>query len=245
MTPLLDTHCHIDAYTDPRHILDDARQASVDVIAVTESPDGYRRLNTRLGKSTTATVALGLHPASRAAAAPGQLERFLRMLPSAAWLGEVGLDFQAGTDRREKARQLRVFDAILEHPLARALPMTVHSRGAAKEVIERVSQAGNRAILHWYSGPLRNIDEALAGGLSFSINPAMLNSAKGAALLDALPPNRVLLETDGPYCLIQRRPCVPTDITAIARALARRWSLTEDQTRHQLQSNAAALRLRA
>lgn len=78
---LVDTHCHLDAYGDPRSVLSDAIRAGVSVVAVTEDPGAYRRLRTRLGPASGVEVALGLHPLGRDALRPGQSDRFLRMLP--------------------------------------------------------------------------------------------------------------------------------------------------------------------
>jgi TatD DNase family protein len=240
---LLDTHCHVDAYDDPRQTLAAAAAAGVDVVAVTESPEGYRRLRTRLGNRTGVAVALGLHPASAAAAAPGQLDRFFRMLPGADWVGEVGLDFAPGTSRTERVRQTSLFQAVLDHDLTHGRPMTVHSRGASKETVARLAQARRKAVLHWYSGPLAVADEAVAAGLWFSVNPAMARSQKGLALIPRLPHNRVLCETDGPYCTVESRPSVPADVAIVVEALARIWGATLDDARAQLGSNASALTL--
>lgn len=235
--PLLDSHCHVDAYPDPRAVLAEAASAGVEVVAVTETPDAYRRFRTRVGKTAGVSVALGLHPASRAAAAPGQLERFLRMLPDAPWIGEVGLDFPPGTGSRERTRQTRAFAAILEHGLARAKPMTVHSRGAAKEVVGLLTQARQRAVLHWYSGGLTTADDALAAGMWFSVNPSMVRSTKGRAVIERLPRSRVLCETDGPYCAVNGVAARPVDVGSVARALGTAWSMSEADAVAILASN--------
>lgn len=240
MTRLLDTHCHLDAYPDPRAVLAGAKAASVDVVAVTEHPDGYRRLRTRLGATAGVTVALGLHPASRPAAAPGQLERFLRMLPAADWIGEVGLDFTADTSRRDRLRQIAAFQAVIDHQSRAPKPMTVHSRGAADDVVTRLTMAPVRAVLHWFSGPPAAADEALAGGLWFSVNPSMTKSVKGRHLIARLPPDRVLCETDGPYCATGGWPAVPADIRGVARYLADVWQASETDAALQLAHNARA-----
>jgi TatD DNase family protein len=240
VTGLLDTHCHLDAYPDPRRVLAEAHAASVDVIAVSETPEAYRRLRTRLGRTDGVTVALGLHPASAAAASPGQLERFLRMLPDAPWIGEVGLDFRPGVDRREKVRQSSAFQSLLDHNLSRTKPMTVHSRGAAQETVRRLAEQQGRAVLHWYSGPSSTVDDALAAGLWFSVNTSMIRTAKGRALIARLPPQRVLCETDGPYCRTGVRPAEPGDVRTIARFLADAWSATEADSVRTLVANAAA-----
>lgn len=216
----------------------EADAAAVDVVAVSETPEAYRRFRTRLGRAPGVSVALGLHPASRSAAAPGQLERFLRMLPNAPWIGEVGLDFTPGTDRRERSRQMHAFAAVLDHRLSQAKPMTVHSRGAAKETVDLLAQAGQRALLHWYSGDLATADDALAAGLWFSVNPSMTRSVKGRSLISHLPRHRVLCETDGPYCTKGGRPARPADVPELTKALGEAWSCSAAEARSLLSANA-------
>lgn len=232
---LIDTHCHIDAYDDPKMILDAARAAAVHVVAVTEDPGSYRTLRTRLGRREGVEVALGLHPLRASQTGPHDLARFLRLLPQAPWVGEVGLDFsRAGVPTR---RQLRVFDALLADPHIKQRPVTVHSRGAESETVSRLAQAGVTAILHWYTGSLDVAEDALAAGLWFSVNPAMTRSQKGEALLQRLPADRVLLETDGPYARHGNRAASPADLNAVLMRLARVWNTSIDLARTTLLIN--------
>lgn len=240
-TVLTDTHCHIDAYDNPLAVLDDARAAGVHVIAVTEDPGKYRLLRTRLGRRDGVDVALGFHPLRAGAASPHDLARFLRLLPQATWIGEIGLDFsRAGSATRKQ--QLRVFEAILADPQLRTRPVTVHSRGAERETIARLAQAHVPAILHWYTGPLTAVDDALNAGLWFSINPAMVRSKKAVPLLQQLPPERVLLETDGPFARSGSRSAVPADLLGTLDHLARLWAVTTGEARNTVTDNEHRLR---
>jgi TatD DNase family protein len=62
--------------------------------------------------------------------------------------------------------------------------------------------------------------------MHFSVNPAMLRSRTGAQLLAAVPPDRVLVETDGPYVKLGSRLARPDDVPGVVRSLAERWNLT-------------------
>ncbi len=116
-----------------------------------------------------------------------------------------------------------VFETILSLPAIRRKILTVHSRRAERETIERLIEARACAILHWYSGPLREIDRALSAGFYFSVNRPMLRSERGRRILAALPPDRVLTETDAPFARVERRPSRPADIVALTSELARYW----------------------
>jgi TatD DNase family protein len=239
MTSLLDTHCHIDAYPDSRAVLRAATAADVTVVAVTEDPGTYRRFKTRLGRVEGVSVALGLHPASKSSAAPGQLQRFFRMLPQAEWIGEIGLDYSSNTDMRTRRAQYSTLAAIVDHDLARSKPMTLHSRGAAADVISVLEGSSCRAVLHWFTGTAKQAERAVEAGLWFSINSAMLRAKSGMRVFRAVPIDRILLETDGPFCTHRGRPSEPADLREIVDDLAGLLGMSSDLAIRQIASNTA------
>lgn len=233
---LLDTHCHVAAYTDPVAILRKADAAGISIIAVTEDPDEYRRLRTRLGRREHVDVALGLHPLRAASFSPNDLARFFRLVPQTSWIGEVGLDYSRAGVATAKA-QRRIFDVVLAEAQPGRHSLTVHSRGAEKDVIRLLSDSGLLAILHWYSGPLSLVDDALQAGLYFSINIAMIRSQKFPGLLRAVPRERLLLETDGPYAKDRGHPAQPDQLQSVALALAHAWGTDLDESMRVLIAN--------
>ena len=134
-----------------------------------------------------------------------------------------------------------MFDRLLAQPNLRHKVVTVHSRGAESAVVERLRAAGVVAILHWYTGPARLIAEALNAGLYFSINPAMLRTEKGKALIAALPHDRALTESDGPFAKAHGHQAAPADMTTLASELARTWGMQPDEACDQIYGNMARL----
>ncbi|MFI6803396.1 TatD family hydrolase [Streptosporangium canum] len=97
---LVDTHCHLAEYDAALSILDRAKDANVHIVAVTEDPGQYRIMRTKLGQRQGVTCAIGMHPLRAHTFTSADIARFLRLLPQAAWAGEIGLDFSpAGRDR--------------------------------------------------------------------------------------------------------------------------------------------------
>lgn len=241
--PLLDTHCHVSQYANPTEVVQQAEASNVAIVAMTEDPEEYRRLRTRLGGRGNVKVALGLHPLRAATFTQNDFARFFRLLPDAHWLGEVGLDFsRAGI--ASKRQQLKAFDVILSEAQPGQHPMSVHSRGAEAEVIRLLSQSGLPAVLHWYTGPIGLIDEALAAGLYFSINAAMTRSKKFPSLVRAVPIERVLLETDGPYAKTSRGPARPGDLSDVARDIGHAWELAPEAVVSNLVDNQRRFAMR-
>lgn len=54
-------------------------------------------------------------------------------------------------------------------------------------------------IFHWYSGELSLVPDILDAGYYFSINEAMVSTLKGKNIIDNLPSDRMLTETDSPF----------------------------------------------
>ncbi|MFF1255153.1 TatD family hydrolase [Pseudarthrobacter sp. NPDC058329] len=233
---LLDTHCHVSAYDDPVAVLGAAEQAGIAVVAITEDPDEYRRLKTRLGRREYVDVAIGLHPLRATTFGPNELARFFRLLPQSTWIGEVGLDFSRAGAGTARAQQ-KVFDIVLAEASRGHHPLSVHSRGAEKEVIRKLADAEAPAVLHWYTGPLTLVNEAVASGLYFSFNIAMTRSRKFPSLIQAVPRDRVLLETDGPFAKVQGRAAHPHELNDVATALAQAWGMNLGETTRTIIAN--------
>ena len=232
---LIDTHCHVDAYPDPASILASAASAGVEVIAVTNSPDAYNRLATLLPRSGPARPALGLHPSRR----PARHGRRAAVQPDGS---------ESRVDRRDRPRLLtrrprqppraarRLRSAGRPPPAPRPPGDRAHQGGRAGGR-PRLASAGTRAVLHWYTGPPSVADDALAAGLSFSVNPAMAASAKGRGLLSRLPHDRVLLETDGPYARVAGSPCSPDGLPGLIETIARLWQAAPEYVHETITGN--------
>lgn len=238
MTSYVDTHCHLDLFPDPTVTLDGAPDTVV--VAVSELPSRYRLLAARFRRDRRVRVALGLHPLRAGAAGPLEESQLVRQLQKAEYVGEVGLDFSKH-GRESKDAQLRVFDRLLAEPALKHKVITVHSRGAERVTIDRLSDAGVVAILHWYTGSPTLVEHALAEGLYFSVNPAMLRTEKGRRTIAALPRDRVLTESDGPFAKMAGRTAGPGDMPSVIVDLARRWDTDPNDARSVVHSNLSAL----
>lgn len=238
MSLYVDTHCHLDLFPSPRQALDEAQETIV--VVATELPSRYQLLAARFRGDRRVRVALGLHPLRAATAGPLEVGQLIRRLATADYVGEVGLDFSPH-GKNTKTAQLRVFDRLLAEPTLGQKVVTVHSRGAEAAVIERLRAAGVVAILHWYTGPLSLIGDALAAGLFFSVNPAMLRTEKGLKTIAALPRERVLTESDGPFAKLRGRSAGPADMRWLVSELARIWSIGPDDARLQIYNNLVGL----
>lgn len=96
-------------------------------------------------------------------------------------------------------------------------------------------------ILHWFSGSRRELERASALGCWFSVGPAMIRSQRGRDLLGAMPRERVLTETDGPFAAGKEGPLRPGEVTDAIMTCARIWGIASDEAAAAIAGNLRAL----
>ena len=71
-------------------------------------------------------------------------------------------------------------------------------------------------ILHWFTGSVKDAQKAIKLGCWFSINPQMCLTATGKNIINCIPIDRVLPETDGPFTRKDGREYMPWDMTVVS-----------------------------
>ena len=217
---LHDTHFHLDLFNDPGNIIAQIESEKIYTIAVTNVPEVFIHTQHLVKDSKFIKPALGLHP-ELAYQYKNQLSLFHDLLKDTRYIGEVGLDnYKKSKD--DFSDQKKVFEKIISacNDTGNKI-LTVHSRRAEKEVISIIGKSfSGKAILHWYSGGLKEIDHALVNGFYFSINYAMTQSENGRKIIDHIPIERILLETDGPFIKVNHQPSTPLVTNLILREIA-------------------------
>ena len=222
---MLDAHCHIDLYADPTQTALDAERAGIFTVLVTNLPSAFEAVYPHVRPFKKIRIALGLHPLNADLHTQKERDLFKRLVTKTSFIGEVGLDFSAQGYRTRDA-QIASFRFALQCLNHTPRFITVHSRRAETAVLDVVRQEyGRPIVLHWYTGTNKALDLALQAGHSFSINPAMLQSRRGKAIIGRLPPERVLTESDGPFVRIGSRIVVPSDVERVEEALAELWKI--------------------
>ena len=223
---LVDTHCHVDLYPDPDTIVAEIEAARVYTVALTNTPSVFPMTEALVAGKRYLRPALGLHPELVHERAR-ELPLFESYLPRTRYVGEVGLDYTTN-DKANQAMQRKVFGRILElcHG-AGGKVLTVHSRRAAHDVVAAVSHDFNgKLILHWYSGSLKVLKQAVDKGCYVSVNLAMTRSSKGRRLLHEIPLECLLTESDGPFIQLNQAAMSPVHMDSVIQGIADELSLT-------------------
>lgn len=195
---LYDAHVHLDFMTNAREVALDAQRRGLTLFANTVSPHGYIHTSELVGDLDNVHVGLGQHPWW---VEDADLDLFDALLPSTAWVGEVGLDFSPR--RLHHRRQVEVFDHIVRS-CARlgAKTLSIHSVRAADAVLDTLEQTrcidSCTCVFHWFSGSTECLWRAIRAGCWFSVNEAQASTRRAKEQLRLIPADKLLYETDLP-----------------------------------------------
>lgn len=203
---MIDFHSHLDLYPDPHLVIREVDKLKMHVLSVTTTPSAWKGTSALVPSGSRIITALGLHP-QIAHERSGELALFDLYLPETMYVGEIGLD---GSPELKKHwdTQLMVFNHILAAcQTAGGRIMSIHCRRATSSVLDCLAEFPDAGVpvLHWFSGSKRELRRAIDLGCWFSIGPTMLKSAKARSLVQEMPKNRVLTETDGPLLKSEER----------------------------------------
>ncbi|WP_026726153.1 Qat anti-phage system TatD family nuclease QatD [Flavobacterium sasangense] len=217
---IIDAHCHIDLYPNPRKVLQDCVKADITVLAMTNLPSHFEKGYAYFQSLKKIRLALGMHPLM-ADSHKDEFGLFLKNIDKTSYIGEVGLDFsKAGIYTKDI--QIDTFSKILKEVSGQKKILSIHSRKAEKEVLELLTNNNiHSAVFHWYSGGLNLIEAILEAGYFFSINPAMVKSVSGRKIISKIPLTRILTESDGPFIEIENRIIEPKDLKIVNEFLAK------------------------
>ena len=205
MVRLVDTHAHLcdGAFAgDLPAVLDRARAVGVRGIVSVGEDLADARTNLELADAHPHFVwpAAGLFPTNLDWHAAQQVMDFMRT-HSDRWLavGEVGLDRWKVKDEVGRGVQREIFVGFIELARELDLPLNVHSRSAGKHAIQLLlAEGAERVQLHAFDGKAASALPAAEAGFYFSVPPSIVRSPQKQKLINRLPLELLLLETDSP-----------------------------------------------
>jgi TatD DNase family protein len=211
-----DTHCHLaDGRFDGDRsaVLARAAEAGVQAIVVVAADPAAWVATARVcggaeaGPLPALHPAYGLHPHQAGLGGPKTWQALATQLRSpsapAVALGEIGLDHHHGLSAPEDQR--RAFERQLQLAEELDLPVILHEREAAEEVMDILRATGlprRGGVWHCFSGGPDLAEQAVALGLHLGFGGLVTFSRGTEAVREAArvcPGERLLLETDAPY----------------------------------------------
>lgn len=207
---IFDTHAH---YDDDRFAPDRGellsgmnRNGIGRIINVGASFEGCKNSLTLAQEHDFIYAALGVHPSDIADLTEESCEWIRQHLsePKVVAVGEIGLDYYWDKEPEVQARQREWFRYQLQLAKESALPVSIHSREAAADTMEIMKEAaadGIPGVIHCYSYSKEQALEYIDMGYYIGVGGVVTfkNARKLKETVEAIPLERILLETDCPY----------------------------------------------
>lgn len=157
-------------------------------------------------------------------------------------IGEVGLDHY-WVPPELWARQEELFRRLIRLAMAADKALIIHTRKAERRAFEVLQEEGaTRVVWHCFSSKVKLGRQIAAHGHWLSI-PANVRKAQNfQRLVETLPRDKVLLETDCPYLGPERgERNEPATVVGTAAFVAERWGEPLDAVQARLADNYAAV----
>ena len=209
MMELIDSHAHLDGekFADDRAAVVERALAAgvVKIITMGDSLESSARSVALTEEFESVYAAVGIHPEEvqpMTAATDDQLAAWAAQEKVVA-IGEIGLDYYWEKDEEKRALQRAIFVRQLDLARQLRLPVCIHDREAHGDMMKILKTEGRglRGVLHCYSGSWEMAAELLKGDWYFGIDGPLTykNAAKLPEIVQRLPAERILVETDSPY----------------------------------------------
>ena len=154
--------------------------------------------------------------------------------PKVRAIGEIGLDYH-WPENPPRELQQQVFHAQLDLAEKLNLPVIVHDRDAHHDCLEIVRAHPNvTGVYHCYSGGVEDAKTLMKLGwmISFTGSITFKNARRALEVIDLLPLDRMMIETDSPYMSpepFRGRRNDSGRVHLVAEAIARRKGLDPEE----------------
>lgn len=192
-----DAHVHLDLFKNMNEVMSEIERKKSYTIAVTNLPDLYRKYIKEYNNFKYIRFALGFHP-ELITKYRNQMKLFDEEVKNARYIGEIGLDKQKNSKDYENQK------ILFEHLIQKCREsggkiVSIHSRNAVSDILKIIGTNFNcRVIMHWFSGTIEELNECIKRGFFFSINYKMIKTKKGKKIIENIPIDRMLIESDEP-----------------------------------------------
>ena len=206
---LFDSHCHLDDRSfqkDFDAVLSRSKAAGVEkIMAVGITEKSSKQAVSIAEAHENIYASIGIHPHD----AKDCTEEKLRLIHALAksdkvraW-GEIGLDFNRMYSPRADQEKWLVTQLEIADDLG--LPIIFHERDSTGRLLEILNAGANKertGVVHCFSGDRNELEQYLDLGLNIGITGILTHKERGKLLRDLIqyiPQNRILIETDAPY----------------------------------------------
>jgi len=243
---LIDAHVHFDKYGD---LLDQALQEieteRIFTVATAMDVPSYLELQIIAQRSDLVLPTFGIHP-RRAAEYIDRLSEIGRYIETSPAIGEIGLDFHWVKDSATYPAQRKVLEYFIAAAREQNKFVNLHTKAGEKDILDLLEGYDiQRAIIHWYSGPMDILRAMIDYGCYFTIGVEVLYSDYIKEIARTIPDHLLLTETDNPGALrwLKKNDEIgmPTAIKDVVNGLATLRKTTQEEITSLVHANFARL----
>ena len=204
----VDSHCHLEMENfekDRKKVIDNCiKEGLLYMLTVGTEEKYFEKVIQLIGENPSVYGAIGIHPHNSRDLNDALLPKINKILTHSKIVayGEIGLDFFKNYSPKDI--QVDAFKKQLNLAEQAKLPIIVHSRNAKDETLQilketKGSDAGG--VIHCYSYDLDAAGKLLDMGFYISIPGTITytNAKKLEEVVQYLPMDRILAETDAPF----------------------------------------------
>ena len=249
---IVDTHSHIDMIEgfSIEDVLHNAFAAGVNkIILPCAYPKDINMISDICAKYPQVYGLLGVHP-SEARDWHDDLLAQIRQLvlsnPKIVGIGEIGLDFY--WDKSFNQIQKEVFIKQIKLANELNLPICVHDREAHFDTLSILKEhnKSSKVVMHCFSGSVEFMRECVKEDIFIALGGVVTfkNAVKAKEVAQAVPLEKLLLETDAPYLSpvpYRGKENQPAYTRLVAQEIAKLRALSDDDVIIQTTKNAHAV----
>jgi len=242
----IDCHAHMNEEIfnkDRAKILEECKSKGILVINCSGEMKTNKTALELARKFDNLKICLGIYPVQAAEISDKEFNDELKFIESnkdnIIGLGEVGLDFYWVKEDEKRIREAQRFNEIICLANKLKLPLNVHSRAAEEAIIKTLAKHAHVPVmLHSFGGDLDLANLAVKEGFYFSVAPIIVRSNKHKNLIEFLPIDRILTETDSPYLGPTKERNDPRNIPIIIEEIANIKKISTESVREQVLKNS-------
>lgn len=132
-------------------------------------------------------------------------------------IGETGLDYYWVKEKKDREKQIMLFQQFIHLAYDMNKPLIVHSRDAHEDTL-RILEMENAKNVYWHMFGARNLlNRVIDNGYYIGVNAIVLSSKNYRKIVRDTPIDQILLETDAPWLspasLLEKRKERNTSLT--------------------------------
>lgn len=248
---LIDTHCHVNKlnYKNKnkkiKKILKNSFLNNIKIIlSVSTSIKDFYENQKIIQNYKNILLSCGLHPLKNHQKNDIKILKSILHRYNIIAIGETGLDFYQNNFNKNK--QIKLFEQHIEIAKKKKKPLIIHSRKSKKEIMQIISKNNKKneisGVLHSFTEDINMARKLLDNNfyISFSGIITFKNSKNLRKILNYIPIERLLIETDSPYLTpepYRKYTNQPTFLYYIAQKISKRTKINFFTLIKQIEKN--------